>query len=196
METETIKRGDIFFADLNMGVSSKIGSEQTGKRPFLITSNEKANTYGTVIIGIPITSKLNKTNLPTHVEIQSNEETGLKVDSLVLAEQIRTISKKRLIGNKIGHLDKFSMAKVDKAIKIANGLNEGEWNKQKLLLKSDIRSLDKFICLCINKGFSLLEIKSELTEIKLKVLELNKIYNEYIELNYKNLLKQNKIMAM
>ena len=86
-----IKRGDMFYADL----SPVVGSEQGGVRPVLIIQNDTGNKYSPTVIAAAITSQTGKTKLPTHIEI-SAEEVGLKSNSIVLTEQIRTIDKSRL----------------------------------------------------------------------------------------------------
>ncbi len=111
------QRGDIFLVDLNPGV----GSEQQGKRPVLIIQNDVGNKYSPTVIVAPITSLLNKTKIPTHVNIK-DRVSGLKKDSVVLLEQLRTIDKSRLI-TKIGSISKVSMIEVEKATKISLGLN-------------------------------------------------------------------------
>ena len=52
----TIKRGDIFYADLN----PIVGSEQGGRRPVLIVSNDIGNTHSPTVIIVPITSRVHK----------------------------------------------------------------------------------------------------------------------------------------
>ena len=84
-----IKRGDMFYADL----SPVIGSEQGGIRPVLIIQNDMGNKYSPTVIAAAITSQIGKNRLPTHIAIDS-KEVGLKSDSVVLAEQIRTIDKR------------------------------------------------------------------------------------------------------
>ena len=107
-----IKRGDMFYADL----SPVIGSEQGGIRPVLIIQNDTGNKYSPTVIAAAITSQTGKNKLPTHIEIGSSE-IGLKSDSVVLAEQIRTIDKSRL-KEKIGHIDDNNiMNKVNNAIR-------------------------------------------------------------------------------
>ena len=70
-----------------------------------------------------ITSQLNKNKLPTHIELDS-KEFGLKSDSVILAEQIRTIDKSRL-KEKIGHIeDDRIMGKINNALGISFGLEE------------------------------------------------------------------------
>ncbi len=77
--------------------------------------------YSPTVIAAAITSQTGKNKLPTHIEIGSDDN-GLKSDSVVLAEQIRTIDKSRL-KEKIGHIDDNSvMSKVNNAIGISFGL--------------------------------------------------------------------------
>jgi len=112
----TVKRGDIFYADL----SPVIGSEQGGIRPVLIVQNDVGNKYSPTVICAAITSQINKAKLPTHIEVESGKYSLVK-DSVVLLEQIRTIDKKRL-REKTGHLDNELMNKVNKALIISLGL--------------------------------------------------------------------------
>lgn len=112
-----IKRGDIYYADL----SPVVGSEQGGVRPVVIVQNDVGNKYSPTVIAAAITSKINKAKMPTHIEIDA-ETFGLPKDSVVLAEQIRTIDKKRL-KERIGHLDDEYMMKVNDALNVSFGLN-------------------------------------------------------------------------
>lgn len=112
----TIKRGDIYYADL----SPVVGSEQGGMRPVLIVQNDVGNKYSPTVIAAAITSKLGKTRLPTHIDVYA-DKVGLAKDSVILLEQIRTIDKKRL-GEKMGHLDDALMGAVNNAITISFGL--------------------------------------------------------------------------
>ena len=112
-----IKRGDMFYADL----SPVIGSEQGGIRPVLIIQNDMGNKYSPTVIAAAITSQVNKNRLPTHIEIDS-DEFGLKSDSVVLTEQIRTIDKSRL-KEKIGHINNEKvMDRINNAIGVSFGL--------------------------------------------------------------------------
>ncbi|MBR3132649.1 MAG: type II toxin-antitoxin system PemK/MazF family toxin [Clostridia bacterium] len=112
-----VKRGDMFYADL----SPVVGSEQGGIRPVLIIQNDTGNKYSPTVIAAAITSQKTKTKLPTHIEIGSSEG-GLKADSIILTEQIRTIDKSRL-KEKIGHIEDASvMNKINSAIGISFGL--------------------------------------------------------------------------
>ena len=114
----TIKRGDIFYADL----SPVVGSEQGGLRPVLIVQNDVGNRYSPTVIAAAITSRLGKAKLPTHIDVYA-ERFGLVKDSVILLEQIRTIDKTRL-REKMGHIDDVLMQKVNNAITISFGLGE------------------------------------------------------------------------
>lgn len=112
-----VKRGDIFYADL----SPVVGSEQGGIRPVLVVQNDVGNKYSPTIIVAAITSQINKAKLPTHLELPGDEY-GLSKNSVILAEQVRTIDKRRL-KEKIGHLDDTLMTKIDNALKISFGID-------------------------------------------------------------------------
>ena len=115
-----IKRGDMFYADL----SPVVGSEQGGIRPVLVIQNNTGNKYSPTVIVSAITSQLNKNKLPTHIELNT-EKFGLKSDSVILAEQIRTIDKSRL-KEKIGHIDdnNIIMNQINNALGVSFGLEE------------------------------------------------------------------------
>lgn len=120
----TVKRGDIYYADL----SPVVGSEQGGYRPVLIVQNDVGNKYSPTVIAAAITSKLDKTRLPTHIDVCRNDTDdsntyGLAKDSVILLEQIRTLDKRRL-KEKMGHLDDRMMKQVNEAITISFGLTQ------------------------------------------------------------------------
>ena len=108
-----MKRGDIYYADLR----PVVGSEQGGVRPVLIIQNDIGNRYSPTVICAAITSRMNKTKLPTHIEIFSGEY-EIEKDSVILLEQLRTIDKKRL-KDKVCHLDARVMNRVNSALKAA-----------------------------------------------------------------------------
>lgn len=112
-----IKRGEIYFAQLN----PVVGSEQGGIRPVLVVQNDIGNQYSPTTIVLAITSQINKAKLPTHVELKAKTY-GMERDSVVLAEQIRTIDKGRL-KQRLSMLNEETMHKVDKAIEVSLGLN-------------------------------------------------------------------------
>ena len=114
---KTIKRGDIYYAELN----PVIGSEQGGTRPVLIISNDIGNRHSPTVIVAAITSRVHtKAKLPTHTAIRDFE--GLNKDSIILLEQIRTIDKKRL-QEYIGMLSESEMARALSTLAISVSLN-------------------------------------------------------------------------
>lgn len=115
----SVKRGEIYYADL----SPVIGSEQGGVRPVLIVQNDVGNKHSPTVIAAAITSRRDKAQLPTHIDLNA-VACGLQKDSVVLLEQIRTIDKKRL-KEKMGELDPTSMSRVNSALTISFGLSGG-----------------------------------------------------------------------
>lgn len=115
----TVRRGDIFYADL----SPVVGSEQGGTRPVLIVQNDTGNKYSPTVIAAAITSQTGKARLPTHINIVGGS-VGLSKDSVILLEQVRTIDKRRLREH-MGKLDDAHMLKVDEALAVSFGLLEG-----------------------------------------------------------------------
>lgn len=114
----SVKRGDIFYADL----SPVVGSEQGGMRPVLIVQNDTGNRHSPTVIAAAITSQTGKARLPTHIELSARNY-GLSRDSVILLEQIRTIDKSRL-RERMGQLDNATMDRVDNAIAVSFGLGQ------------------------------------------------------------------------
>ena len=112
----SVKRGEIYYADL----SPVVGSEQGGIRPVLIVQNDVGNIYSPTVIAAAITSQREKSKLPTHIEINA-QSCGLAKNSVVLLEQIRTIDKRRL-KERMGMLDPNAMYQVNSALSISFGL--------------------------------------------------------------------------
>ena len=111
-----ISRGDLFSACLD----PVVGSEQGGIRPVLVIQNDVGNRYSPTVIVLAITGQVNKARLPTHVPVNA-EGTGLQKDSVILAEQIRTLDKRRLREH-IGTLKPEVMERVSQALKISLGV--------------------------------------------------------------------------
>lgn len=111
-----VRRGEIFFADLN----PVIGSEQGGLRPVLILQNDIGNTYSPTTIVAALTSRIKRAKLPTHVEVGKGRY-SLDRDSVILLEQLRTIDKQRL-KERVGQLDEEAMKRVETAMEISLGL--------------------------------------------------------------------------
>ena len=110
-----VSRGEIYFAELN----PVQGSEQGGVRPVLIIQNDIGNRYSPTVIVAAITSRTEKSHLPTHIRLCS-QQYGLRQNSLVLLEQVRTIDRSRL-REYIGHLNDSQMQQVDEALAVSFG---------------------------------------------------------------------------
>lgn len=109
-------RGEIYYAEL----SPAEGSEQGGIRPVVILQNNVGNKHAPTTIVAPLTTRLGKHKLPTHV-VLNDERSGLSQESIILLEQVRTISKTRL-REKIGYAPIETMSEVNKALKISLGM--------------------------------------------------------------------------
>lgn len=107
----TPKRGDVFLVNFD----PTVGSEIKKTRPALIIQNDIANEYSPVTIVAAITSKFDDRLYPT--------EGGLKQDSVVLLNQIRSIDGQRL-SKKLGAVDRMTLKKIDAALKISLALIE------------------------------------------------------------------------
>ena len=88
----------------------------------MVVQNDVGNQYSPTTIVAAITSQTDKAKLPTHVSI-GGLESGLKRDSLVLTEQVRTIDKSRL-QQKISTLPEQTMNRVDRALSVSFHLSE------------------------------------------------------------------------
>lgn len=110
-----IKRGDIWYADL----SGTMGSEQAGVRPVVVIQNELGNRFSPTVIVAAVTSQ-NKKELPTHVLL--GRETGLMQNSVVMAEQVRTLSKQRFL-QRIGAVPFQKMQEIGRALCVSMELS-------------------------------------------------------------------------
>lgn len=120
-----IKRGDIYYANLN----PIIGSEQGGTRPVLIISNDTGNKHSPTVIVAAITSRVqSKSKLPTHFRLGTIE--GLPDSSIILFEQIRTIDKARL-KERLAHLNDQLMQSIDAPLLISIGVRRCQMQNER-----------------------------------------------------------------
>ena len=113
---QTYLRGDIYMADLG----KTTGSEQGGMRPVLIIQNDVGNRYSPTVVVATMTSSQSKRPLPTHVALDANDYNHLQKDSVILAEQVVTIDKSKLI-KKLDEINYKDMTKVETAILVSLG---------------------------------------------------------------------------
>ena len=102
MDAKILKQFDIVYVDFP-GLTDE--SVQAGTRPALIYSNDMCNKYSPTVTVIPFTTR-KKRQMPTHLLFSENvaRKYGLKHESTLLAEQITTVSKDRII-DKVGNVD-------------------------------------------------------------------------------------------
>ncbi len=112
-------RGDIWLADLGTGR----GHEQAGQRPVLVVSDDAFNSgLAGLVMVVPLTSKAKKSmNIPAHLRVVPPEG-GLKTPSVVLCDQLRTISKDRLGKAPWGTVSAATLAAVEKTLRLLIGL--------------------------------------------------------------------------
>lgn len=108
-----IKRGEIYWVNLD----PTVGSEIKKLRPAIVVSNNVGNKHSSLVTILPITSTADSP-YPFEVLVAKNVG-GLKKASLVKANQIRTVDKKRINGMALGSvLPTDIMEKIDQAIKV------------------------------------------------------------------------------
>lgn len=112
----TIKRGEIWLADLN----PIRGSEQAGTRPVLILQNNSINQFTSTFLAIPLTTNLRRASLPTCVLLLEGEG-GLKKDSVALCHQLRVLDKSRLM-HCLGSVSELTVAEIDRCVVFTIGL--------------------------------------------------------------------------
>lgn len=114
-----IKKGQIYYADIS-GVK---GSEQGGLRPVVIVQNDVGNAHSPTTIICPITSRMGKAKIPTHLYLSNYmfTEGGLSVHGIVLAEQVRVIDKSRL-STYMGSLKPERIEDLNRVLKVSLGL--------------------------------------------------------------------------
>lgn len=109
------KRGDVYLVNLEPA----LGVEMKKTRPAVIIQNDVGNKFSHTVIVAPITTG-KELKIPTEVAVKAGEG-GLKNDSVIRLQQIRTLDKRRL-KKRWGSLTRETMQKVDEAIKISLGL--------------------------------------------------------------------------
>jgi len=110
------RRGEVYLVNFD----PVIGAEIRKTRPALIVQNDIANRHSPVTIVSAITSQFEEPLYPTEVLLKAGEG-GMKKDSVILLNQIRSVDKKRLV-RRLGRIDAEAMHRVDRSIQISLGL--------------------------------------------------------------------------
>lgn len=109
-----MRRGDVY----DVRFDPVEGSEAAGRRPAIVVSRDPFNSVSPVVVVIPCTSYRERRRIyPSQVLLRAGQG-GLAVDSLAQAEQVRVVSKARLLRQR-GSLADAAMAVISAALRIA-----------------------------------------------------------------------------
>lgn len=112
-----VRRGDIVIVDLD----PMEGSEQRGLRPSLVVQNDVGNENAPTTIVAPFTSPVGDELYPFEALVQAGES-PLEDDSVVLCNQLRTVSIEGRVRDNLGSIPPARMEEVDAALEISLGL--------------------------------------------------------------------------
>jgi len=117
-----IVRGDIIIVDFGQHEGTSL---QSGIRPAVVVSNNKANYHSPIITVVPLSSKVNKkASLPTHIEVNVCDCIGLERQSIALAEQVIAIDKNSIF-SRSGFIKNLGvMSSITNALQIQVGVYE------------------------------------------------------------------------
>jgi len=104
------RRGDVWLTDFGVPV----GHEQGRTRPAVVLSSDDWNRHATTLTVLPLTRTWH--GYPTRVEIEPDEVNGLDATSYARCEDIRAISKRRLV-QRLGTVDVAAMAAVARTLR-------------------------------------------------------------------------------
>ena len=118
MQTQPeLRRGQLHWVDWHPAR----GSEQAGRRPALIVSNDRANRHSPRVNVVALTSQTFRYAYPFHIPVAADAANGLRKNSIVMCEQVMSIAKERLDGN-IGVLPSDVRRHVDQGLRISMAL--------------------------------------------------------------------------
>lgn len=114
-----MKRGEVYEARLD----PVEGSEQGGTRPVIIVSREAINLSSSLVIAVPCTTYRTIRRLyPSQILIRAPDG-GFVQDTIALGEQLRAMSKTRLIRQR-GTLNSETLKQLEQALLITLDLLE------------------------------------------------------------------------
>lgn len=157
MKVMKYARGQIWWFENSYSFD---GSVQGGKRPAIIISNNKANSYSKNLIVIPCTTQIKRLDMKTHVKFNIEG-----VGNIALCENLMSANIQKLT-EYIGSCDNDLMNKVEKAVQIAIGLCEADEEMQ----NSEATTIQQPIYTPEPE----LELASETTQEAVKELETDK----------------------
>jgi mRNA interferase MazF len=104
----SIRRGDVWLVNFD----PTMGAEVRKRRPAVVVSNDLNNELAPLVTVVPLSTNVSRI-YPFEVRIP--RETGMRKVSKAMANQIRTVSKKRVL-RKLGLLPAEIMTAVEGAI--------------------------------------------------------------------------------
>lgn len=110
------RRGEVYLVTFD----ETLGAEIKKTRPALILQNDISNRYSPITIVAAITSQFDEPPYPTDVIVRPPEG-GLKTDSVVQLNQIRSIDRRRLV-KRLGKIKPETMERVEQAFLISLGI--------------------------------------------------------------------------
>lgn len=117
-----VRQGEIYFVDF----PETAGSVQNGRRPVVITQNNRLNKNSTTYVCALITSKLKRLDLPEHVLLPKIK--GLPKRSMVMTEQRETIDREQLMEYR-GKVGWLTFKDIHRAIRKCEEISEKDYPK-------------------------------------------------------------------
>ena len=109
-------RGDVWVVDLD----PTRGHEQAKTRPCIVVSDDRFNRSASgLLVVVPLTS-VNR-GIPWHVRAVP-EDGGLRQESWAMVDQLRTVSRDRLVGDPWGRVSPAVMAVIEERLRLLLGL--------------------------------------------------------------------------
>ena len=115
-EVRRPRRGEVYLVNFD----PTLGAEIKKTRPAVVVQNDIGNRWSPITIVAAISSRFEEPLYPTEVLVIASEG-GLKVDSVVLGNQVRSVDKGRLV-RRLGALKAQTMKEVDRALLLSLGL--------------------------------------------------------------------------
>lgn len=113
VKKEHIKRNSIIWVDLG----SRKGHIQSGCRPCIVVSSNKANKHAHVYTVIPGTTQREKADFPVHYEISQGDIEGfLRTNTIFMAEQICTIDEGQIVSLAGSIKSKEAVSQINKIL--------------------------------------------------------------------------------
>jgi mRNA interferase MazF len=176
-----------------------VGSEQSGIRPFLVLQNDRGNEHSYTHTGVPLSTELKSLYLPTH--IVAADSSCLEYTSVVLIEQLRSLSRKRFVSY-LGKLDTNTLNEVEAAVSIQLCLTDVR-NVDKVLFTKRLTKINPFlnVFLCGNcrralykaKGLSIRGIRENTEALDFCVLCHTAKGRKYKIVNRERLKRNGKV---